>query len=102
MKIELVFRAPIERGFDECMRRNRLEVPEGTDIASILPLVHGEALAKWQDDKLGGMVVGDYKELGKLEDGCSYMILSKDIKKTIRALDELDPEDYVTRIKESK
>lgn len=102
MKNEVVFRAPIERGFDEWMRRNGLEVPEGTDIASILPLVHGEALAKWQDDELRGMVVSDYEESGQLEDGCSYMILSKDIKKTIKALDELSPEDYVTRIKESK
>ncbi len=102
MKIEVIFRAPIERGFDEWMRRNGLEVPEGTDIASILPLVHGEALAKWQDDKLGGRVVGDYKESGKLEDGCSYMILPRDIKKTIKALDELNPENYVIRIKEPK
>jgi len=39
-----------------------------------------------QDDKYGGQVVEKYKTEGKLVDGKSYFILSKEVKETIKAM----------------
>ena len=43
-------------------------------------------LAEWQDDKYGGMVVGEYKDKGVLEDRKSYFILSGNARETMKAM----------------
>jgi hypothetical protein len=89
MQIELIYSAPKDRKFDEKTRRKWLELDDGSDIKDILPRLYGSGLAKWQDDKYGGMVVSEYEDSGKCEDNTSYLILSTNIPKTITALDSL-------------
>ncbi len=69
--------------------RKWLEISEETDIGDILPLIFAKGLAIWQDDPLGGKVVGSYKNSGRLRNGNSYLVLSGNIQKTIEALDKL-------------
>ncbi len=65
------------------------EVPESIDIADILPQVHAKGLARYVDTLLGPEIRGGYERSGRLEQSKTYNILSKDIPKTIKALDEL-------------
>lgn len=58
-----------------------LSVGPNTDIADILPQIHGSRLALW--DETAGRPSGDYVDHGRLEPGKVYNILSSDVRKTI-------------------
>ena len=70
-------------------QRRTFEVPNGADITKVLPQIYGRGLAKYVDTLLGPEVFGDYMRSGKLEADITYNILSKNIPKTIKALDQL-------------
>ena len=89
MRVELVYYPINYKGFDPIIRKKWIEIPKETDIKDILPLIHGKGLAAWQDDSLGGKVVGNYRDSGKVKSNTHYFILSKNIPKTIKALDNL-------------
>lgn len=88
MKIELLHSSP----HNDDIIRKWIEVPGDSDISDILPSVHGKGLAEWQDDQYGGQIVEKYRTEGKLKDGKSYFVLSKNVRETMRAMGEVDKE----------
>ena len=91
MQIELHYRPAVggENRFGNRIQRRKFEVPDQADISSILPQIHGSALARWVDDKYDGHVEGNYVSSGALEANVTYHICSNNIPETIRALDKL-------------
>lgn len=85
MKIELLHSSPT----NDNIVRKWIEVPDGSDISDILPLVHGKGLALWLEDKYGGQVVEKYRTEGKLEDGKAYFVLSVNVKETMRMMGDI-------------
>ncbi|MBI2547927.1 hypothetical protein HYW21_01115 [Candidatus Woesearchaeota archaeon] len=58
-----------------------LDVRDGTDIADLLPRIHGRGLALWSE--ILERPYGDYVNHGGLQAGEVYDILSSNVPKTI-------------------
>jgi len=87
--IELIY-YPIHIPFNkQYLIRKKISIPNKTMIKDILNRFYAKGFATWVDDKLGGKVVENYKSNGHLDNKGKYFILSKDIRKTIMALDAL-------------
>ena len=65
-----------------------VEIKTGTRIEDVLRRFHGSSLAVWISDYGVGNGKNVWKREGELTDGECYLICSKNVQKTLDAMDE--------------